>query len=196
MWQRCNKVLASTIISVELRSDDSNGNLLCLCSIAFISYNQLQSAPPAPEEELEFWYESCGEGYPHGTCICGVSTVPVKSPQTFKMSTIKFYEDREVITLHTYYFGAELDSGAKIVFVINATSPVNLQLVLVNRTDADVLSLGNEVAYYSRVIIEAPKITSYFHELNVQEKGLYIFVFDVAQPKPVATVTFEAEYGS
>ena len=146
--------------------------------------------------ELEFWYESCGASYPHGTCICLLSLVPVKSPQTFKMSTINFYEDREVITLHTYYFGAELDSGAKIVFVINATSPVNLQLVLVNRTDADVLSLGNEVAYYSRVIIEAPKITSYFHELNVQEKGLYIFVFDVAQPKPVATVTFEAEYGS
>jgi len=173
-----------------------------LATIAFISYNQLQSAPPPPEEELEFWYERCGVGYPHGSCICGVSTVPVKSPQTFKMSTINLYDDpvltmdREVITLHTYYFGAELDSGAKIVFVINATSPIDLQIVLVNRTDADVLSLGNEVAYYSRVIIEAPEITSYFRELNVQEKGLYIFVFDVAQPKPVATVTFEAEYGS
>jgi len=154
----------------------------------------LQSAPPPPEEELEFWYERCGEGYPYGTCICGVSMVPVKSPRTFKMSTINFYDDREMISLHTYYFGAELNSGAKIVFIINATAPIDLQLVLVNRTDADVLALGNEVAYYSRVIIEAPKITSYFHELKVQEKGLYIFVFDVEQPKPVATVTFEAEY--
>ena len=164
-------------------------------TIAFIS-NQLLPAPPAtPEEELEFWYERCGVGYPHGTCICGVSTVPVKSPQTFKMSTIKFYEDREVITLHTYYFGTELNSGAKIVFLINATAPIDLQLVLVNRTDADVLALANEVAYYSRVIIQAPNITSYYHELNVQEKGLYIFVFDVAQPKPVATVTFKAERG-
>ena len=154
-------------------------------------YRRLETVSSAAGR-LEFWYESCGEGYPRGTCICGVSTVPVKSPQTFKMSTIKFYEDREVITLHAYYFGTELDSGAKIVFLIDATAPVDFELVLVNRTDADVHALANEVAYYSRVIIEAPEITSYFQELNIQEKGLYIFVFDVAQPKPVATVTFEA----
>ena len=173
-----------------------------LATIAFISYNQLQSAPPPPEEELEFWYVRCGEGYPYGTCICSVSMVPVKSPQTFKMSTIKFYDDpvltmdREVITLHTYFFGTELNSGAKIVFVVNATAPIDLQLVLVNRTDADVHALANEVAYYSQLIIDAPKITSYYHEITIQEKGLYIFVFGVVQPKPVATVTFEAEYAS
>ena len=167
-----------------------------LATIAFISYNQLQSAPPAlPEEELEFWYEICSVGNdPGSTCVCGVSTTPVRSPQTFSMSTI--VRDDEM-TLHTHYFGTELNSRAKILFVINATAPVDFQLVFVNRTtdDIDAASMPR-LARVDKLTIDALHITSYRHELNVQEKGIYIFVFDVAQPKPVATVTLEAENDS
>ena len=163
-----------------------------LSTIAYISHNQLQPAPP--QEELGFWYEMCGVGYPTGTCICGVSTTPVRLPQTFSMSTI--VRDDEM-TLHTHYFGTELNSGAKILFVINATAPVDFQLVFVNRTTDDIDAASMPwLARVGKLTIDAPYITSYHHELNVREKGVYVFVFDVAQPTPVATVTFEAESDS
>lgn len=138
----------------------------------------------------KFWHETCG--YHNFGSMCWASMTPVTLPQSFKMSTIHLSESREVITLHTHYFGAQLNSGTKILFSINVTAPINFELVLVNRTEANIHALANEVAHFSRVIINAPQITSYCHGLNVQEKGLYIFVFDVIEPKPIATVTFKA----
>ena len=170
-----------------------------LATIAFVSYNQLQSAPPAlPEEELEFWYQRGSRlAPPFSGGISVKCTSPVTLPRTFDMSGVKIYEGQEGITLHTYYFGTELNSGTKIIFSINATAPVDFQLVFANRTtdDIDAASMPR-LARVGKLTIEAPHITSYRHELNVREKGIYIFVFDVAQPKPVATVTFKAEYGS
>ena len=149
-----------------------------------------------PTATLEFWYEMCeapADRLGFGSCVSGFS--PVILPKTFKMSTIHLDDQgRQVIDLHTHYFGAQLNPEMRIVFSINATEPIDFKLVLDNRTEADVHALSDEVAHFSRVIIDAPKITFYYHELNVQEKGLYIFAFDVVQPKPVATVTFEAQY--
>jgi hypothetical protein len=108
------------------------------------------------------------------------------------MSTISVYGNQEIITLHTYYFGANLEPETRILILINATAPIDFQLILVNRRGADVHALSNEVEYYGRVIVNASQITSICSTLYVQERGLYIFTFSPIQPKPVATVIFRA----
>jgi len=142
---------------------------------------------------LRYWRETCDavlDGF--GSCTSAVSATQQTWPQTFEMSSILLNEDgREVIVLYAHRFGVELDSRAKILLSINATAPIDFQLLFSNQTDVDVLAFSHAVASPNRVIIDAQQIISYYHELIVQEKGLYIFVFDVMQPKPVATVTFD-----
>lgn len=145
---------------------------------------------------LELWRETCDAvvgGF--GSCTSALSPTPITLPHSFnmKMSSIVLHDDRETVTLLTHYFGAQLDPGMQIIFSIDATAPIDFKLVVVNRTGPDVHALGNEVAHFSRAIIHAAHITSYYHELNVQEKGLYIFAFYVVEPQPVATVTFSLE---
>jgi len=141
---------------------------------------------------LKYWRETCDavlDGF--GGCTLAVSATQQTWPQTFEMSSTVLDEDgREVIVLYTYRFGVELDSGTKILLSINATAPIDFQLLFSNQTNVDVSGFSHGVASPNRVIIDAQQIISYYHELIVQGKGLYIFVFDVVQPKPVATVTF------
>jgi len=135
-----------------------------------------------------FWQEIRSHGEFGGVGVVAVDPLPL--PQSFKLSTITLCGSLEVITLHTYYFGANLEPGSRIPISINATAPIDFRLIFVNRWDANVHALSNEVRYYGRAIINASQITSVRFILHVQERGLYIFTFSPIQPKPVATVTF------
>jgi len=139
-----------------------------------------------------FWQEICSQDEFGGIGVVAANPLPL--PQSFKLSTISLCGSLEVITLHTYYFGVTLEPGTRILISINATAPIDFKLILVNRWDANVHALSNEVEYYGRVIINASQITSIRSILHVQERGLYIYTFSPIQPKPVATVTFRVIY--
>ena len=136
-------------------------------------------------ERVEF-YQEVGSaavwGDTEGFGATMFSMIPAAFPQTFKMSTVITHEDgRESITRHTHRFRTQLTRETTILFLISATEPVHLKILLV----------GREAGVY-RTILEAPNITSYRDLFQVRESGVYKFVFERVQVKPVATVTFTA----
>lgn len=142
---------------------------------------------------LTFRHSFCATGYmqPSGSICQGAEIVT--APQKFNMSNISIHEARETITLYGHYFGANLDAGDRIVFSIYATAPVDFQLVFSDIDEIDG-TLGNTASNYGHTLINKEQIVSLQQEMNVNSKGLYIFMFNAEEPKPVSTVTFEAYY--
>ena len=114
------------------------------------------------------------------------SMIPATFPQAFKMSTVITHGDgRESIARHTHRFRAQLNPETTILFFISATEPIYFKVVLLVGREA-----GGDFVY--RTILEVPNITSHHDTFQVREGGVYKFVFERVQVKPVATVTFTA----
>lgn len=154
-----------------------------------IGYGLLPKGPSGilPERERVEFYQEVGSaavwGDMEGFGNTLVSMIPTTFPQTFKMSTITTHEDgRESITRHTHRFRAQLARETTILFFISATEPIDFKILLVGR------EAGGDFVY--RTILHAPNITSHHDLFRVRESGVYKFVFERTQVKPVATVTF------
>ncbi len=155
-----------------------------------IGYGLLPKGPSGiltERERVEFYQEVgsaavWGDTEGFGTTM--FSMIPATFPQTFKMSTVITHEGRESITRHTHRFRAQLTRETEILFFFSATEPIHFKILLVGREP------GGDLVY--RTILEAPNITSYRDLFRVRESGVYKFVFERVQVKPVATVTFTA----
>lgn len=107
------------------------------------------------------------------------TTAPQWPPQSFRVGRINDqWTDRK------HYWGTELYRLEKIRFSINASEPVNIQIILASGPD-----LSNYTAKEKLIEISS---TSYISEnFTAPTDGLYVFRFQISQPLSTSTVIFD-----
>jgi hypothetical protein len=107
------------------------------------------------------------------------TTAPQWPPQSFRVGRINDqWTDRK------HFWGTELYRLEKIRFSINASEPVNVQIILAAGPD-----LSNYTAKEALIEISS---TSYISEnFTAPTDGLYVFRFQISQPLSTSTVIFD-----
>jgi len=109
---------------------------------------------------------------------------PISLPVKFNMSTAP---TQGCYTLRRPYFGALLDANISYLVNITSTAPVNFTLL--KATGNDPSQLYSET-YNARTVMRELRITFFNRNITINEDGLYIFVLNVEEPMPIATVYF------
>ena len=142
-------------------------------------------------DKLVFVHNSVGTAYPFGGAMGAVGPL-VNLPQKFNMSHIENNAGIEEITLFTHYFAVYLYQNTTISYNFKATAPIIFNLWLENKTKVEEYDNTFPDADHDKNMFTKINITSYSDSLTVPMTGAYVFEFTVHNPKPIATVTFDA----
>ena len=118
-------------------------------------------------------------GQEENETIVMYTTAPQYTPQSFRVGRINDqWTDRK------HFWGTEMIRLEKIRFTINASEPVNLQIILASGPD-----LSN---YTPKEVLMEISSTSYIHKnFTAPIDGLYVFRFQINQPLSTSTVIFD-----
>ena len=181
-----NDVKCQQDLQLVIKSED--GSPTCVKPDDVSRLINIDWAEPANQShQLELWIFSCGSAYPVGGSMCLDANRPFESPQNFNMTSVVHSFPHDVITLHSHAYCIKLKQYDKVKFGFNSTAPTNFTLY----TTSNTLPSTNMVrcATNGKVISEMKNSTSYSNDLNVQEDGLFTFVFDENTPV-LANVNF------
>ncbi len=146
--------------------------------------NQGKVTKELPKSHLRVW------GDQHWDGAVTKELLWITLPQNFNMSIISCFPAGEIVQNYSYTLGAGIQARDRVKLSINATSPIDFQLIFL-----DYFPKPEQRITYSgggETIIDKKQITSFDYELSVRKTGIYFFVFTGGTPKPITTVTFDA----
>jgi hypothetical protein len=108
-----------------------------------------------------------------------IYTAPLWPPQSFRVGRINDqWTDRK------HFWGIEIKRLTKIRFSVNATEPVNVQIIFAAGPD-----LSNYTA--KEVLIEISSTSYISNNFTAPRDGFYVFQFQISQPLLTSTVIFD-----
>jgi hypothetical protein len=137
------------------------------------------------QRDIQFWNQSST------ATVCGFANTlvpftasPISMPARFNMSTAP---TEGCYKVSTYYLGALLRANTQYLINITSTAPISFTVVQGSGNDPSKLLFE---ASDARVVLNKSQVILSNRNITVDQDGLYIFIFDVDNPLPIATVDF------